>query len=69
MGIMKQVSDWHEFDPNNRGTYPKAAALVLVHGGRLVEGFSCYIFTRGKTMPDLPIKSWRYIKDRTKLEK
>jgi hypothetical protein len=67
MGIMKQVGDWHQFDPNNPGTYPKVAApvQVLYMDGRLVEGFSYYIFPRGIALPDLPSKSWRYIKDRT----
>jgi hypothetical protein len=33
--------------------------------GKLEVGFSYSIFPRGQALPDLPIESWRYIKDRT----
>jgi hypothetical protein len=58
--VIKNLSDWHEFDPNNRKTYPKVEAPVQVRfdDGRLEEGDSRRFFPVKKSS----IEAWRYIK-------
>jgi hypothetical protein len=63
---MEHLSDWHDFNPANRSTYPKVDAPVQVRNG---DG----IVTEGKTFKSLLprsvsdgslITNWRYVKDK-----
>jgi hypothetical protein len=62
--VIKHLSDWHEFDPNDRKTYPKVEAPVQVRfdDGRTEEGGSQMFFPVKKLLPGSSIKAWRYIK-------
>jgi hypothetical protein len=56
---MKHLSDWHNFDPNDRGTYPKVAAPVQV---RYADGQQIEVnFFRSILSPHSQITGWRYI--------
>jgi hypothetical protein len=60
---MEHLSDWHDFDPENRSTYPTVNAPVQVRyeHGNMTEGKSFKSFLQP---PVLPITGWRYIKDK-----
>jgi hypothetical protein len=62
---MDHLSDWHVFDPTDRKTYPKEAALVQVRfrDGKLEEGDSRIFFPRTELLPTSSIIGWRYIKE------
>jgi hypothetical protein len=60
---MVHLSDWHEFNPGDRRTYPKVEAPVQVRfdDGRLDEGDSQTFFPRRGLLPTSSIIGWRYI--------
>jgi hypothetical protein len=62
---MFHLSDWHRFDPSDRGTYPKEKAPVQVRfdDGTLQEGDSRMFFPKTKLLPCSSISAWRYIKN------
>jgi hypothetical protein len=61
---MAPLSDWHRFDPSDRGTYPKEKALVQVRfdDGKLEEGGSRIFFPLTQLLPCSSINAWRYVK-------
>jgi hypothetical protein len=60
---MAHVSDWHVFDPSDRGTYPREKAPVQVRfdDGKLEEGDSRMFFPQTKLLPCSSIIAWRYV--------
>jgi hypothetical protein len=55
---------WHDFDVNDRSTYPKVMASVQVKdaNGRVAEGDSRELFSRDNLVAESPVIAWRYIK-------
>jgi hypothetical protein len=60
---MKHISDWHQCDVTDEGTYPKVSARVQVkfEDGRMEEGDSSAFFPRVGHLPASAIVGWRYI--------
>src|ERR1700744_1249028 len=60
---MAHLSDWHDFNPADRATYPKVDAPVQVkfNNGRMEEGGSRTYFPQVRLLPASSIEAWRYI--------
>jgi hypothetical protein len=61
---MKHLSNWHDFNPEDRSTYPKVDAAVQVRydGGSEAEGYRDDFFPLCRRLSDSTIVNWRYIK-------
>jgi hypothetical protein len=60
---MEHLSDWHNFKPNDRKTYPRiktTPVLVRLSDGSTFEAKSFQTFMKGE--PDISVVAWRYIK-------
>jgi hypothetical protein len=63
---MEHLSDWHDFTPSNRSTYPTVEAPVQVRyrDGIMSEGVSFKSLLQPSLLIANPINGWRYIKDK-----
>jgi hypothetical protein len=63
---MAHLSDWHNFDANDRSTYPKVSSPVQIKldNGRMYEGDGLIFFPSVGHLPGSLIVNWRYIKNR-----
>jgi hypothetical protein len=64
---MRQVSEWHDFNPTDPSTYPKVDGPIQVkfYSGRIEEGHYFGSFTTSSLLGSSAIVSWRYIRDKT----
>lgn len=62
---MEDLSDWRDFNPSERGTYPKVDAPLQVRfeSGWSEEGTASKFFPMTGLLPVSSILAWRYIKD------
>jgi hypothetical protein len=62
---MEHLSNWHDFNPDDRSTYPKVASAVQVKfaDGQRVEALSFTVFMSANPLSRSQILGWRYIKD------
>ena len=61
---MAHLSDWHQFNPTDRATYPKVQSPIQVMfiDGRVEDGDTRMFFPHTKLLPVSSISAWRYIK-------
>jgi hypothetical protein len=61
---MGHVSNWHDFNPEDRSTYPKVEAAVQVRygSGSEAEGYRDDFFPHCNLLSGSTIVNWRYIK-------
>jgi hypothetical protein len=59
---MEHLSNWHDFNPTDRSTYPKMVAPVQVKlaGGQQIESTSF----KHILSSDVQITGWRYIRQK-----
>jgi hypothetical protein len=63
---MTHISEWHNFNPADRSTYPKVNSPIQVKdaaGGRL-EGDFLKLVSDARQRLKPKIVGWRYIKDK-----
>jgi hypothetical protein len=61
---IKHLSTWHDFDENDKSSYPKVCARVQVKhvNGRVAEGDSFDMLARERLIAESAVIAWRYIK-------
>jgi hypothetical protein len=61
---MGHLSNWHDFIPEDRSTYPKVGAAVQVryNSGSEAAGYRDDFFPRCHLLSGSTIVNWRYIK-------
>jgi hypothetical protein len=63
---MRQVSEWHDFNPTDPSTYPKVDGPIQVkfYSGRIEERYYFGSFAT-RNLGSSAVVSWRYIRDKT----
>lgn len=64
---MRQVSEWHDFNPTDPSTYPTVDGLIQVkfYSGRIEERYYFGSFATSNLLGSSAVISWRYIRDKT----
>jgi|HubBroStandDraft_6_1064221.scaffolds.fasta_scaffold246469_1 hypothetical protein len=62
---MQHLGDWHDFNANDRRTYPKVYSPIQVQyaNGRKSEGDFLKLLSHVRMLHEPAITGWRYIKE------